>query len=238
MARVRVEVDFDLETDLWLAQDCLAKSIRFERDGCDIELRLPPFENLDPTSLTMEDMRTVDGYSGSSSGYVDRPFEFQAGLCKFRILIREEVEGICQAAFEGEVTKEASDLITSRQRRCRKIAERVATVFLDQLRYRGQTWLGLMGTISYSVQPSCSTFDDETGYRFRYSHADFTVQARPEGAALTSQTLGQVGNALAASQSVPLPESFLADAQISYSVAPRTEHKAIPASCVISRNSL
>lgn len=212
MARVRVEVDFDLETDLWFNQDCVAKSIGFKRDGYDIEVRLPPFETLDTASITMKDLRGVDGYVGSS-GHVDRPSEFQIGVCKFRICIRAEVEGISQAKFEGEVTEDARDLIIGHQRKCRKIAERVATDFLDQLRYRGQTWLGLMGTISYSVQPSSSTFDDETGYRFRYSHGDLAVQARSEEAALTSQTLGQVSNALAASQSVPLPESFLADAQ-------------------------
>jgi hypothetical protein len=212
MTRVRVEVDFDLETDLWFNQDCVAKSIRFKRDGYDIEVRLPPFETLDTASITMKDLSSVDGYVGSS-GHVDRPSEFQIGVGRFRVCICEEVEGICQAAFEGEVTKDARDLIISHQRKCRKIAERVATDFLDQLRYRGQTWLGLIGTISHSVLPSSSTFDDETGYRFRYSHADLTAQARPEEAALTSQTLGQVSNALAASQSVPLPESFLADAR-------------------------
>lgn len=212
MTRVRVEVDFDMETDLWLNQDCLAKSVRFERDGYDIEIRLPPLENLDAASITMTDLSGVDGYVGSS-GYVDRPSEFQAGFHKFRICIREEVEGICQTAFEGEVTKDARDLIIGHQRKCRKIAESVATDFLDQLRYRGQTWLGLIGTISYSVAPRSSTFDDETAYRFRFGHGELAVPMRSEEAALTSQALAHVRNALATSQSVPLPETFLADAQ-------------------------
>ena len=109
--------------------------------------------------------------------------------------------------------KKPETSIISHQRKCRKLAERVAIDFLDHLRHGGQTWLGSMGSISHSVLPHSSTFDDATGYRFKYGHADLTVAERPDDATLTSKTLRYVTNALAASRSVPLPEAFLADAE-------------------------
>ena len=97
--------------------------------------------------------------------------------------------------------------------KCRKLAEAVAIEFLDQLRHGGQAWLGSMGSISYSIHSS-GTYDDATGYRFKYGHGGtITLPARPKAATLDSEMLEEIITALAASRSVPLPELFLADAE-------------------------
>jgi len=211
VGRLRVEVDFELEDDFWVNQECVAQSLRFDREGFEVELRLPPYRKLS-APVTMNDLRGIDGFVSGSS-YAGRPTEFRAGFCNLRVCIYEVVDGISQADFEGDVTEEARNLIIEHQRKCRKIAERVAADFLDQLRYLGQTWLGSMGTVSSSVAPHTTTFDDETGYRFKYGHGEFVVQARREEATLTGGMLGRLVAALEESQGVPLAASFLADAE-------------------------
>jgi hypothetical protein len=212
MARLRVEVDFDLEEAFRLDQDCLARSSHFVRDGYDIEMRLPPLEDVDPKSLKMDDLRQYDGYSGAS-GHVTTPSQFKVSFRTFRVCIREEAKEIFASAYKGAVTEEAKNLIINHQRKCRKIAESVATEFLDQLRYLGQTWLGPMGTIPCEASPSSTTYDDETGHRFKYSHGELIASIGGDKASLTSEMMDQITNALAASKAVPLPASFLADAQ-------------------------
>jgi hypothetical protein len=212
MGRVRVEVDFELESAFLINQECLTQSIRFSRDGCDVEVRLPaPEKGSGP--IAARDLGSIDGYAGSTS-HVDTPTEFLASFSKLVVCIRDEVDGISQAEFEGDVPEDAKNLISGHQKKCRKLAERVVADFLDQLRHLGQTWLGSTGTIPYSVAPYSVTFDDETGYRFKFGHGGtYTVQVQRDEASLTKETLAPIRDALEASQGIPLASAFLADAE-------------------------
>lgn len=212
MARIRVEIDFHLNMEIWLSRDCLAQSIRLNRDQVDVELRLPPFGDIDPSSMTLDHL-DFDGYAGAASGQVSSPFPLRIAIDRFRVIIREDVESISQADLEGPRVSVVPDLISRHQEERKEWAERLSVDFLDRLRVRGQTWLGPMGSISYSVAPHATTYEEETNYRFLFGHGGtFVVPRRPQNADLDHGSFEKLTDSLGKSEALPLPESFLADA--------------------------
>lgn len=212
MARIRVDIDFHLDVDIWLSRDCLAQSIRFNRNHLEVELRLPPFGDVDPLSMTRDHLH-FDGYAGAASGQVGHPFPLRIAIDRFRVTIREHIEGISQADLGGPRASDVPNLIARHQQERMEWAERLAIDFLDRLRARGQTWLGPMRSISYSVAPHATTYEDETNYRFLFGHGGTLVcPVRPESADLDHGSFESLTDSLAKSEALPLPESFLADA--------------------------
>jgi len=209
---IRDEIDFELDLEIWLSRDCLAKSTRFTRNHLDVELRLPPFSDVDPASISRDHL-DFDGYAGAASGHVGHPWPLRIAINRFRVTIREDIEGISQADLEGPQAVNFPNLISRHQQERMALAERLVIDFLDRLRVRGQTWLGPIGSVSYSVAPHATTYEDETNYRFLFGHGGtLHVQARPEDTALDAGSLERLTDSLAASEALPLPESFLADA--------------------------
>jgi|GEM_PF-2980028 hypothetical protein len=212
MARIRVEIDFHLDVDIWLSRDCMAQSIRFNRDNLDGELRLPPFGEVGPSSLTLDQLH-FDGYAGAASGQAGHPLPLRIAINQFRVTIRDDIAGISQADLRGPRANDVSDLISRHQQERKEWAERLAIDFLDRLRARGQTWLGPMRSISCDVAPHATTYEDDTNYRFLFGHGGtIVVPARPESADLDYGLSKSFTDSLAKSEALPLPELFLADA--------------------------
>lgn len=212
MARLRVEIEYELESELWLASGCLANSMRFRHKELDVELRLPPFDEVDPTSMTWGDLN-FKGYAGACSGRTGTTRPDRVAVNRLRVIIREDVAGICGQDLQPALTDEVSDLVSDHQLECRRVAQDVSINFLDRLRLKGQTWLGPIGSISYAVAPGAITFEDLTNFRFDSGHGGIYVVPRcPAEADLDSDSFAALTNGLANFETVPLAESFLADA--------------------------
>ncbi len=213
MALLRVEIDFQLDAEVWLNRDCLGQSIRLNRDHVEMEIRLPPFVEHDSTAMELSQLN-FEGYAGAASGRTGEPRRLRIAINRFRVIIREDVDGISQADVAGGREIELSELISRHQQHCKRVAERLAIDFLDRLRMRGQIWLGTIGSISYSVSPQATTYEEQTNYRFLLGHGGtFIVPARPEAADLDRGLFDGLKESLADSASLPLPESFIADAE-------------------------
>ena len=223
---LRVEVLFSLDSSIWLSRNCLGKSIRFGHQCRDIEIKLPPFEAGSPILWGNVDF---DGYSGSARGVTGDSSPRELTVSKFKVIIRETVEGISQADLEGPDKTEVPERISAHQQNCKKIAERVALDFTDRLRLRGQTWLGPMGRLSYEVQPMATSFEELTDYRFKYGHGGTLVVPKGPGAAtLDAASFDGLRISISGAMALPLPESFVADASYFSSCgAPQDLQRAI-----------
>jgi hypothetical protein len=209
MTRLRCEIRFKLDAEVWISRACCGQTVQFGRNNFDVEIRLPPFS---PANLTFGNLN-FEGFAGGASGKADEAEPRWLAVNELRIIIHEDFEGISQAELNGPRGTDVQKLIVNHQRQRMELAEQIAIEFLDWLRLSGQTWLGGIGEIAYRSQPHASTFEDETNFRFPFGHGGVLhAEVRPEDAMLDRSSLEGIGRQLSGvGTSRPLAESFLAD---------------------------